>query len=117
MAGHHQSVRRSSTACSGASASANAALLVASVGLGVEPAGEVFQAAVDLDGDHAVPRAEPAGKADGGGEVGTGRGPGEYALGTRGLAGGLERQGFGNGHDLVIVVRVQLGWAVADAAA
>src|SRR5215469_13812687 len=50
--------------------------------LGVELAGEVFQAAVDLDGDHAVAWAEPAGDADGGGEIGAGRGPGEYALGA-----------------------------------
>jgi hypothetical protein len=41
-------------------------------GSGVERAGEVFQAAVDLDGDHAVAGAEPAGNADGGGEVGAG---------------------------------------------
>jgi GNAT superfamily N-acetyltransferase len=34
---------------------------------GVELAGEVFQATVDLDGDHAVPRAEPARDADSGG--------------------------------------------------
>src|SRR5215831_7165967 len=86
-------------------------------GLGVELAGEVFQAAVDLDGDHAVAGAEPAGDADGGGEVGAGRGPGEDALGAGGLAGGLERPGFGNGHDLVVVGGVQQGRAVADAAA
>src|SRR5215469_17968136 len=94
----------------------NGALPMA-VGSGVELAGEVFQAAVDLDGDHAVPGAEPAGDADGGGEVGTGRGPGEYAFGTRGLAGGLVRLGFGDGYDLVIVGGVELGWPVADAAA
>ena len=82
--------------------------------LGVELAGEVFQAAVDLDGDHAVAGAEPAGDAGGGREVGTGRGPGEYALGASGLARGLERLGFGDGHDLVIVGGVELGWAVTD---
>src|SRR5215469_14922327 len=85
--------------------------------LGVELAGEVFQAAVDLDGDYAVARAEPAGDADGGGEVGAGRWPGEYALGAGGLAGGLERLGFGNGHDFVVVGEMELGRAVADAAA
>src|SRR6516165_8924571 len=85
--------------------------------LGVELACEVFQAAVDLDGDHAVPGAEPAGDAGGGGQVGTGRRPGEDALGAGRLAGGLECPGFGNGHDLVIVARVELGRAVADAAA
>jgi len=41
-------------------------------GLEIELASEVFQAAVDLDGDHAVGRAEQAGDADGGGEVGAG---------------------------------------------
>src|SRR5215471_17322118 len=86
-------------------------------GLGVELACEVFQAAVDLDGDYAVPGAEPAGDADGGGQVGTGGGPGEDALGAGGLAGGLERLGFGDGHDLVVVAQVELGRAVTDAAA
>src|SRR5215472_11004941 len=95
--------------------SMNAALRLAG-GSGVELAGEVLQAAVDLDGDHAVPGAEPAGDADSGGQVGTGRGPGEDALGAGGLAGGFERLGFGNGHDLVIVGGVELGRAVADAA-
>ena len=60
------------------------------VGLGVELHGEVFQAAVDLDGDYAVPWAESAGDADGGGEVGSGGGPGEDALGAGGLVGGTE---------------------------
>src|SRR5215471_4635191 len=87
------------------------------VGLGVKLAGEVLQAAVDLDGDYAVARAEPAGDADGGGEVGTGRGPGKDALGARGLAGGRERLRFGDGDDFVVIGGVELGWAVADAAA
>jgi hypothetical protein len=77
--------------------------------LGVELAGKVFQAAVDLEGDHAVARAEPAGDADGRGEVGAGRGPGEYALGAGGPAGGLERLGFRNGQDLVVVGGMELG--------
>src|SRR5215831_618453 len=84
--------------------------------LGVELTGEVFQAAVDLNGDHPVPGAEPANDADGGGQIGTGRGPGEDALGAGGLAGGFERLGFGNGHDLVIISEVKLRRAVADAA-
>src|SRR5262244_3426287 len=95
---------------------ANGALQTA-VGLGVELAGEVLQAAVDLDGDYAVARAEPAGDADGGAEVGAGRGPREDAFGAGRLAGGLERLGFGDGHDLVVVARVELRRAVADAAA
>src|SRR6266700_3585362 len=94
----------------------NGALRMAGV-LGVELAGKVFQAAVDLDGDHAVARAEPAGDADGGGKVGAGRGPGEYALGAGGPAGGLERLGFPNGHDLVVVGGMELGRAAADTAA
>src|SRR5215469_7782065 len=85
--------------------------------LGVELASEVFQAAVNLDGDHAVAGAEPAGDAGGGGEVGAGRGPGEDAFGASGLAGGLECLSFGDGHDLVVVVRMELGRVVADAAA
>src|SRR5690349_13855132 len=83
---------------------------------GVELAGEVFQAAVDLDGDHALARAEPAGHGDGGGEVGAGRGPGEDALGAGGLTCGRERLRFGNGDDFVVVGGVELGWALADAA-
>src|SRR5215467_9795046 len=86
-------------------------------GSGVELAGEVFQAAIDLDGDHAVAGAEPARDAYGGGEVGAGRGPGEDAFGAGRLAGRLERLGFGDGHDLVVVARVELRRAVADAAA
>src|SRR5215467_13118449 len=42
--------------------------------LGVELASEVFQAAVDLDGDHAVAGAEPAGDAGGGLVAGPGPG-------------------------------------------
>ena len=86
-------------------------------GLGVELAAEVFQATIDLDGDHPLAGAEPACDADSGGEVGAGRGPREDALGASGLAGGLECLGFGNGHDFVVVGGVELGWAVADAAA
>ena len=47
---------------------------------GVELAGEVFQAAVDLDRDHAVAGAKSAGDTQRRGEIGTGRGSGEDAL-------------------------------------
>ena len=72
-------------------------------GLGVEGAAEIFQAAVDLDGDHAMAGPEPAGDIQGRGEVRAGRRPGEDALLARGLAGQLERPGFGDGDDLVVV--------------
>src|SRR5436853_31449 len=84
---------------------------------GVKLAAKVFQAAVDLDSDHALARAEPAGDGDGGGEVGARRGPGEYALGAGSPAGGLERLGFRHGHDLVVVGRMELGRALADTTA
>src|SRR5262249_27865198 len=85
--------------------------------LGIELAGGGVQAAVDVNGDHAVAGAEAAGDGNGGGEVGAGRWPGEYAIGASGLARGLERPGFGNGHDFVVVGGVELGWPAADAAA
>src|SRR5438094_315194 len=53
-------------------------------GSDVEPAGEVFQAAVDLGGDHAVAGTKPAGDLQRGDEVGAGRGAGEYPLGAGG---------------------------------
>ena len=64
-------------------------------GSGVELAGEVFQAAVDLEGDHPVAGPEPPGDLQCGGKVRAGRGPGEDAFGTGRLASGLERLGFG----------------------
>jgi hypothetical protein len=64
-------------------------------GLGVELAGEVFQAAVDLHGDHAVARAEPACDVQCGGEVRPGGGSGEDALVAGGLAGRRERSRLG----------------------
>src|SRR5436309_4327996 len=86
-------------------------------GSDVEPAGEVFQAAVDLGGDHAVAGTKPAGDLQRGDEVGAGRGAGEYPLGARGPAGHLERLGLRDGDDLVVVGGVQQWRAVADAAA
>src|SRR6266566_8484223 len=76
--------------------------------LGVERAAEVFQAAVDLDGDHAVAGPEPAGDIQRGGEVRAGRRPGEDSLVAGGLAGRGERPGLGNGDDLVVVGGMQL---------
>ena len=86
-------------------------------GSGVELAGEVFQAAIDLDGDHAVAGAEAAGDAHGGGEVGAGRGSGEDAFGTGRVPSSLERLGLRDGHHFVIIRGVQLGRPVADPAA
>src|SRR6516165_7978256 len=86
-------------------------------GLGVELAGEVFQTAVDLHGDHSVAGAEPAGDIQRGGEVRAGRGSGEDALVAGGPAGRRERPGFGDVDDFVVVGGPQLRWALADAAA
>src|SRR5262249_61493347 len=83
----------------------------------VELAGEVLQAAVDLYGDHAVARAQPAGDLQRGEKVGAGRGAGEYPLGARGPAGRFERLGLRDGDDLVVVRGVEQRRAVADAAA
>ena len=41
-------------------------------------------------------------------EVGTGRGTGKYALGARSLAGRLERLGFRDGDDFVVVGGAEL---------
>src|ERR1051325_11419741 len=46
---------------------------------GVERTGEVLQAAVNLEGDHAVAGTEPAGDFQRGGEVRAGGRPGEDA--------------------------------------
>src|SRR6185437_8213257 len=62
---------------------------------GVERTGEVLQAAVDLEGGHAVAGAEPGGDIQRGGEVSAGRRPGEDALVAGGLAGGGARPGLG----------------------
>ena len=86
-------------------------------GLGVELAGEVFQTAVDLHGDHSVAGAEPTCDIKRGGEVRAGRGPGEDALVPGGLAGRRECPGFGDVDDFVVVGRPQLRWALAGAAA
>src|SRR5436305_13671877 len=89
----------------------------AASGLGVERAGEVLQAAVDLKGDHAVAGTEPAGDIQRGGEVRAGGRPGEDALVAGGLAGRGERPGPGDGDDLVVVGGMPLRRALADAAA
>src|ERR1700761_8359942 len=80
----------------------------AASGLGVERAGEVLQAAVDLEGDHAVAGTESAGDIQRGGEVRAGGRPGEDALVAGGLAGRGERPGLGDGDDLVVVGGMQL---------
>src|SRR4029453_16292173 len=82
-------------------------------GLGVERTGEVLQAAVDLEGDHAVAGTEPAGDIQRGGEVRAGGRPGEDALVAGGLAGCGERPGLGDGDDLVVVGGMQLRRAPA----
>src|SRR5439155_24773976 len=87
------------------------------LGLGVELAAEVLQAAVDLDDDHSVAGAEPAGDIQRGSEVRAGRWPGEDAFVAGGLAGRLERPGLGDGDDLVVVGGPELRRALADAAA
>ena len=61
--------------------------------------------------------AEPAGDAERGGEVRAGRGAGEDALVAGGLASRLERSGFGDGDDLVVVTGPELRRALTGAAA
>ncbi|HYA52262.1 MAG TPA: pyridoxal-phosphate dependent enzyme, partial [Streptosporangiaceae bacterium] len=70
----------------------------------------------------ALPRVhravvEPAGDIQRGGEVRAGRWPGEDALVAGGLAGRLERSGFGEGDDFVVVGGPELRRALTDAAA
>jgi len=86
-------------------------------GLAVERAGEVFQAAVDLQGDHSVAGAELAGDTERGGKVRAGRGSGEDAFVAGGVAGRGERLGFGDGDHLVVVGGMELRRPLADAAA
>jgi len=64
-----------------------------------------------------VARAEPAGGAQRGGEVRAGRGAGEDAFGAGGPAGGLERLGFGDRDDLVVIGAMEQRRVPADAAA
>src|ERR1700759_4093387 len=89
----------------------------AASGLGVERTGEVLQAAVDLEGDHAVAGTESAGDIQRGGEVRAGGRPGEDALVAGSLAGRGERPGLGDGDGLVVVGGMQLRRPLADAAA
>src|SRR5215472_13750894 len=90
---------------------------VSATPLAVERAGEVFQAAVDLDGDHPVAGAEPAGDIQRGGEVRAGRWPGEDPLVAGAPAGRLERPGFGDGDHVVVIGGPELRRALTGAAA
>src|SRR6201982_3389830 len=89
----------------------------AASGLGVERTGEVLQAAVDLEGDHAVAGTESAGDIQRGGEVRAGGRPGEDALVAGAGAGRDERPGLEDDDDLVVVGGMQLRRPLADAAA
>src|SRR6266851_191094 len=78
---------------------------------------EVFQAAVDLNGDHAVAGTQPLRDRQRCDEVGAGGWSGEYPLGPGGPAGHLERLGFRDGYHFVVVGWVKERRAAADAAA
>src|SRR6266568_8988716 len=85
--------------------------------LGVELAGEVFEAAVDLEGDDPMAGAEAAGDLRRRDEVGAGRRAGEDPLGAGGLARHRERGRFGDGDDLVEVLGGEHRRPAPDAAA
>src|SRR4029079_443580 len=82
----------------------------------VERAGEVLEAAVDLQGHDPVPTPEAAGQLQGGDDVGSGRGAAEDPVGPGRLARHRERiRGRYRDH-LVEVLRLQQRWPAADAA-
>src|SRR6266568_3658011 len=85
--------------------------------LGVELAGEVFEAAVDLEGDDPMAGAKAAGDLRRRDEVGAGRRAGEDPLGAGGLARHRERGRFGDGDDLVEVLGGEHRRPAPDAAA